>query len=99
MSVQAAESFYEKLVSDQSFRRQIVSAGDADAVLEKAQAAGFDFAPDEMKDVLAKDKGARSFTDDELDSIASGDTSGWVGAGAGGVGAAVAAGAAAAACV
>ena len=52
-----------------------------------------------MKDVLAKDKGTRSFTDDDLDSIASGDTSGWVGAGAGAAGAAVAAGAAAAACV
>jgi predicted ribosomally synthesized peptide with nif11-like leader len=99
MSVQAAESFYDKLVNDQSFRQQFLSASDADAVLEKAQAAGFDFAPDEMKDVLAKDKGTRSFTDDDLDSIACGDTSGWVGAGAGAAGAAVAAGAAAAACV
>jgi predicted ribosomally synthesized peptide with nif11-like leader len=99
MSVQAAESFYNKLVDDKSFRQQFVSLTDPNAVLEKAQDAGFDFAPDEMKGVLAKDKGARDFSDEDLDSIASADTSGWVGAGAGGVGAAVAAGAAAAACV
>ena len=99
MSAQAAESFYDKLVTDQSFRQQFLSASDADAVLEKAQAAGFDFAPDEMKDVLAKDKGTRSFTDDELDSIASGGADTWTSAGAGAAAAAVAAGAAAAACV
>jgi predicted ribosomally synthesized peptide with nif11-like leader len=101
MSAHAAEAFFEKLVTDEKFRDQFLNVSDPNAVLKKAQDAGFDFAPDEMKSVLAKDKRLPDVSDDDLDSLAAGDIPGWL------VGPgpqvpttdAIAAGAAAAACV
>jgi predicted ribosomally synthesized peptide with nif11-like leader len=73
MSVEQAKAFIEKLGSDENLLNQVYSAGNDDARMQLAKAAGFDFSADEFNSVIDQ-LGGEELSEDELDRVAGGLT-------------------------
>ena len=72
MSEAQAEAFLERVESDEDFAKELESVREnPSAVLEKVHAAGFDAAPEEIREAFLDRYGAE-LTQEQLDQIAAG---------------------------
>jgi predicted ribosomally synthesized peptide with nif11-like leader len=71
MSIEQAKAFIEKLGSDENLLNQVNSAGNDDARMQLAKAAGFDFTADEFNSVIDQLSG-EELSEEDLDSVAGG---------------------------
>ncbi len=66
MSIEAAQSFVEKMKTDQDFAKQVIACKDNVTRLAFAFEQGFDFTAEEIQTIKAE------LSDDELEMIAGG---------------------------
>jgi predicted ribosomally synthesized peptide with nif11-like leader len=72
LSAAAADAFIERIERDDEFAYELESVrNDADAVLEKVHAAGFDATPEEIREAFLDRYGAE-LTPEQLDQISGG---------------------------
>ena len=69
MSEEQLKAFREAVQADAGLQEQLKAAGDADAVVEIAKAAGFVISADELKRAQAE---LTEMTDEELEGVAGG---------------------------
>ena len=72
MSEEPLKAFREAVQADAGLQEQLKAAGDADAVVEIAKAAGFVISADELKRAQAELTDGAELTDEELEGVAGG---------------------------
>ena len=73
MSREAAQAFVERLNTDQSFREQMIAAGDNGERLRAAQGAGFDITAEDLAE-LRREHRADELSEEDLQKIAGGSS-------------------------
>lgn len=68
MSIESAQAFIERMKNDEEFNKKVMECKDSNGFSSFAKAAGYDFAPEEIKLV------GRSLSDEQLDAVAGGET-------------------------
>ena len=66
MSIDSAKTFFERVQSDETFRRTVGEKSSIEERMAFVKAAGFDFTNDELKSVQSE------LSDDDLDQVAGG---------------------------
>ena len=72
MSEEQLKAFREAVQADAGLQEQLKAAGDADAVVEIAKAAGFVISADELKRAQAELTDGAELTDEELEGVTGG---------------------------
>ena len=94
MSVESAKEFLKKLAKDEAFKKSLEDASSDEERQKIVKDAGFYFTKDDLKQVTSQ---AGELSDEDLEKVAGGSVTGWIGAGASVVGAAAGVGSAVAA--
>ena len=76
MSEEQLKAFLEKVKGDTSLQEQLKAAGDADAVVAIAKAAGFVVTADEIKSAQSA---SQELSDEDLEGVAGGALTGFAG--------------------
>ena len=75
MSQEATQAFVDRINEDETFRDQLVAAGDNEARVSLAQDAGFDVTAEDLAE-LRRQNNVEELSEDDLQKIAGGGTTG-----------------------